>query len=334
MPPALPHHSRIAGLGSYLPERIVTNDDLATFLDTTDEWIVQRTGIRQRRFAAPGEGAAAMGAAAVRRAVADAGWTLADVEFIVFATVTPDHFFPGAGCYAQALLGLPGIGVMDVRNQCSGFLYALTAADALIAAGRYSRILVVGAEKHSACLEDPAAPRHIAVLFGDGAAAVALEPADRPGCLASVLHADGRGADALKLELFDFATTPYIRAEDLQSGRQWPVMDGRQVYTHAVEYMTEACLETVARAGLTLADVDLVVPHQANQRITEALRKRLELPVEKVFSNIETHGNTTAASIPLALAAARDAGLLAPGHLVLLVAFGSGFTWGGMLWKF
>jgi 3-oxoacyl-[acyl-carrier-protein] synthase III len=332
--PSQLRHSRMAGLGAYLPERIVTNDDLAGFLETNDEWIVQRTGIRQRHFAAPGEGSAAMGAEAARRAVADARWSLDDVEFIVFATVTPDHFFPGAGCYAQALLGLPGVGVMDVRNQCSGFLYALTAADALIAAGRYDRVLVVGAEKHSACLEDPAAPRHIAVLFGDGAAAVALEASDRPGCLGSVLHADGQGADALKLELFDFKNTPYIRPADLQNGRHLPVMDGRQVYTHAVERMTEACLETVARAGKTLADVDLVVPPQANLRITEALRKRLDLPPEKVFSNIETRGNTTAASIPLALADARDAGLLQRGSLVLLVAFGSGFTWGGVLWEY
>lgn len=325
---------RIAGMGAYLPERVVTNADLSRFLDTTDEWIVQRTGIRERRYTTPGEGTAFMGAEASRRAIADAGWSLGDVEFIVFATVTPDHFFPGAGCYMQAMLGLPGVGALDVRAQCSGFLYSLTVANALIAAGQYRRILVIGSETHSACLEDPKAPRDIAVLFGDAAAAVALEAGAGEGLLASVLHADGRGADALKLELFDFRKKPYISVEDLQQGRHLPVMDGRLVFRNAVEKMVEACHETLARAGKALADVDLVIAHQANLRISEAVRQQLGLAPAKMFNNIQTRGNTTAASIPLAMTEARDAGVLKRGDLLLLLAFGSGFTWGGCLLRF
>ena len=325
---------RIAGMGAYLPERVVTNADLAKYLDTTDEWIIQRTGIHERRYTKPGEGTASMGAEASRRALADAKWTTRDVEFIVFATLSPDHFFPGAGCYMQALLGVPGIGVLDVRNQCTGFLYGLTVANALIVAGQYSRILVVGSETHSACLEDAKAPRDVAVLFGDGAAAVALEASTEEGILSSVLHADGRGADALKLELFDFKCKPYITHEDLDKGRHFPVMDGKAVFRNAIDGMVEACQETLARAGKRLSDVDLVIPHQANLRISEAVRTKLELPPEKVFNNIRTRGNTTAASIPLAMVEAREAGLLKRGNLLLLLAFGSGFTSGGTLLRF
>jgi 3-oxoacyl-[acyl-carrier-protein] synthase-3 len=329
-----PRTSRIAGLGAYLPERVVSNQDLTTFLNTSDEWIVQRTGIHQRHYTAPGEGTASMGAEAARRAVADAGWSLADVEFIVFATTTPDHFFPGAGCYTQALLGLPGIGALDVRTQCTGFVYALTVANALIVAGQYTRILLVGSETHSACLENAAAPRDVAVLFGDGAAAVALETGNEEGLLAAVLHADGRGANALKLELFDFKRKPFISAADLEQGRQFPVMDGKLVFRTAVDGMVSVCHETLAKAGKTLADVDLVIPHQANLRISEAVRTRLGLPAEKVFNNIQVRGNTTAASIPLAMVDARAAGLIKRGDLLLLLAFGSGFTWAGALLRY
>jgi 3-oxoacyl-[acyl-carrier-protein] synthase-3 len=321
-------------MGAYLPERVVTNQDLAKYLNTTDEWIVQRTGIHERRFTAPGEGTVSMGAEASRRAVADAGWSLGDVEFIIFATLTPDHMFPGAGCYMQAQLGLAPVGALDVRNQCSGFIYALTVANALIVSGQYGRILVVGSETHSACLEDPRAPRDIAVLFGDGAAAVVVEASTEEGFLASVLHADGRGADALKLELFDFKKKPFITPRDLEEGRQFPYMDGRQVFRNAIDGMVSACHEVLAKAGKMLADVDLVIPHQANLRIAEAVRSRLELPPEKVFNNIQTRGNTTGASIPLAMVDAREAGILKRGQLLLQLAFGSGFTWAGALLRF
>lgn len=329
-----PRTSRIAGMGAYLPERVVTNADLAKYLDTTDEWIIQRTGIHERRYTKPGEGTASMGAEACRRALADAQWTTRDVEFIIFATLSPDHFFPGAGCYMQAMLGVPGIGVLDVRNQCTGFVYSLAVANALIVAGQYARVLVIGSETHSACLEDVRAPRDVAVLFGDGAAAVALEASAEEGIISSVLHADGRGADALKLELFDFKCKPYITPADLEKGRQYPVMDGRQVFRFAVDGMVEVCHETLAKAGKKVADVDLVIAHQANLRIAEAVRTRLELPPEKVFNNIQTRGNTTAASIPLAMVDARETGVLKRGDLLLLLAFGSGFTSGGTLLRY
>jgi 3-oxoacyl-[acyl-carrier-protein] synthase-3 len=318
-------------MGSYLPDRVVTNQDLSKYLNTSDEWIVQRTGIRERRYTKPGEGTVSMGAEAAKKALADCGWSKKDVEFIIFATLSADHYFPGAGCYMQAMLDMPGIGALDVRNQCTGFVYGLAVADALIVAGQYTRILLVGSETHSACLEDPKAPRDVAVLFGDAAAAVTLEASTQEGVLSSVLHADGRGADALKLELFDFKRKPFITHEDLNKGKQYPVMDGKQVYRFAVDGMVDVARETLAKAGKTLADVDLVIPHQANLRIAEAVRSRLELPESKMFNNIQTRGNTTAASIPLAMVEAREAGLLKRGHLLLMLAFGSGFTSGGAL---
>jgi 3-oxoacyl-[acyl-carrier-protein] synthase-3 len=321
-------------MGAYLPERVVTNAELTKLFDTSDEWIVQRTGIRERRFAAPGEGAAAMGAKACERTLADAGWSKEDVEFIVFVTITPDHFFPGPGCYMQALLDMPNIGALDIRNQCTGFLYGLTVANAMIVAGQYNRILVVGSEKHSPCLEIQGAPRHIAVLFGDAAAAVALDAGEGEGVISSVLHADGRGADSLKLELFDFSRTPFIIPKYLEEGRHFPSMDGRVVFTHAVEGMVSAAREVLKNAGKTLNDVDLVIMHQANMRIADLVTRKLELPPEKVFNNIENRGNTTGASIPLAMYEAREKGVLKRGQLLLLLAFGSGFTWGGTLMRY
>lgn len=321
-------------MGAYLPKRVVTNAELGRFLGVTEEWIVERCGIQERRYAADGEGTAAMASEAVRQAVADAGWKLADIDFIFFATLSPDHFFPGSGVYLQNILGLSHIAVMDVRNQCTGFLYSLVTADALIASGKYSRIVVVGAEIHSHCLEVPYTNKEVAILFGDGAAAVALEVSDAPLILSSSLHADGSGADCLKLELFEQKRRPWITSEDIQNRRQIPVMDGMRVFLRAVAEMTATSKSVVASAGKKLEDVDLVIPHQANLRINETVRRRLHLPPEKFFNNILTRGNTTAASIPLAMVEAREAGVLKRGQLVLLVAFGSGFTWGGALIRF
>jgi 3-oxoacyl-[acyl-carrier-protein] synthase III len=316
-------HCRIAGMGAYLPERVVTN-----------EWIVERCGIRERRFAAQGEGTAALGANAIRRAVEDAGWKLADLDFILFATLSPDHFFPGSGCYTQALLGMPSIPVMDVRNQCSGFVYSLVVANALIATGQYRRIVVVGAEVHSHCLEVPETNNEVAVLFGDGAAAVALEVSDTPTVLASELHVDGSGADALKMEVFDNSRRPFLTVEDIQNRRHIPVMDGIRVFRRAVTEMTATAKALLAKVGKKLEDLDLVIAHQANLRIVEMVRHRLGLAPEKMFTNIQVRGNTTAASIPLAMVEAREAGLLKRGNLVLLLTFGSGFTWGGAVIRY
>jgi len=296
--------------------------------------MVERCGIRERRYAAQGEGTAAMAAEAVRQAVADAGWKLEDIDFIIFATLSPDHFFPGSGVYLQNILGLSHIAVMDVRNQCSGFLYSLVVADSLIASRRYHRIVVIGAEIHSHCLEVPETNKEVAILFGDGAAAVALEVSEEPLILSSSLHVDGSGADYLKLELFEQKRRPWITPEDIRERRQIPVMDGMRVFLRAVTEMTATSKSVVEKAGKKLDDVDLVVPHQANLRINETVRRRLHLPPEKFFHNIQTRGNTTAASIPLAMVEAREAGVLKRGQLVLLVSFGSGFTWGGALIRF
>lgn len=322
-------------MGAYLPDRIVTNAELAASLGVTESWILERCGIEERRFAADGEGTAAMGAEALRRAISDAGWALSDVEFVIFATLSPDHMFPGSGCYAHALLGLPNhVGVLDVRNQCSGFLYGLVVAHALIASALYSRIALVGADIHSHCLDVPETNREVAILFGDGAAAVALEASEEPGLMSSTLHVDGTGADHLKLELFDTRRRPWITQQDLESRRQIPVMDGSRVFLRAVCELGKTAYAVVHAAHKTLDDVDLVIPHQANLRINETVRKRLGLPPQKMFHNIQKRGNTTAASIPLAMVEAREAGILKRGQLVLLLAFGSGFTWGGALLRY
>jgi len=327
-------HSRIAGIGSYLPERVVTNAELGATLGVSEEWIVDRCGIRERRFAADGEGTSMIAAKAVRVAAADAGWNLADIDFIIFATLSPDHFFPGSGVYLQNDLSLAHIPVMDVRNQCSGFLYSLLTAHAFIASGLYRRIIVVGAEIHSHCLNVPETNKEIAILFGDGAAAVALEIGNEPTVIASTLHVDGSGADYLKLELFDQKRRPWVQIEDIQNRRHIPVMDGMRVFLRAVSEMTATALAVTEKAGIPLSEVDLVIPHQANLRINETVRRRLGLPPEKFFNNIQTRGNTTAASIPLAMAEAQQQGLLRRGQLVLLLAFGSGFTWGGILIRY
>jgi 3-oxoacyl-[acyl-carrier-protein] synthase III len=326
---------RIVGLGSYLPERVVNNAELSASLGVTEDWIVERCGVRERRYAAVGEGTSSMAAEAVRCAAKDAGWQLDDIDFLILATLSPDHFFPGSGVYTQSLLGLPNIGVMDIRNQCTGFLYSLVTADALIQTGRYKRVMVVGAETHSHCLEVPNTNKEVAVLFGDGAAAVALDDSGlRPMLATSTLHADGQGAGHLMVEMFDFRKRPYVTPADIEANKHIPVMNGVRVFLRAVAEMVATAERLVRAAGITLADVDLVIPHQANLRINETVRKRLGMPAEKFFNNVQLRGNTTAASIPLAMTEARAAGVLRPGQLVLVVAFGSGFTWGGALVKF
>ncbi len=327
-------HSRIAGMGAYLPGRVVTNEELGRYLGVTSDWILERCGIRERRFAAQGEGTAEIAAHAIRSAVADAGWQLADVDFMLFATLSPDHFFPGSGCYAQSLLGLPNIPVMDVRNQCSGFVYSLVVANALIASGQYNKVVIVGAEIHSHCLEVPETNSEVAVLFGNGAAAVALEVSTTPTILASELHVDGSGADALKMEVFDNSRRPFLTFDDLQNRRHIPVMDGIRVFRRAVVEMTATAKALAAKVGKKVEDFDLIIAHQANLRIVEMLRQRLGLPAEKMFNNIQTRGNTTAASIPLAMVEAREAGVLKRGQWVLLLTFGSGFTWGGAVVRY
>jgi 3-oxoacyl-[acyl-carrier-protein] synthase-3 len=322
--------SRITGLGLHLPERVVTNAELEQLMDTSDAWIVERTGIRERHFAAPGVGTTDLAAEAARKALADAGRSPADVDFIVFATITREYAFPGCGSLLQERLGNPGVGALDVHNACSGFIYGLAMADAVIRAGQYHCVLVVGAEVLSTGLDFSTRGRDLAVLFGDGAGAVVVEPGgdDGPGVLAWVLHSDGAHAKDLMCEAPSSLVQGRITPEMVTEGLHYPRMNGRQVFKHATTRFPEVIHEVLGKCGHTLDEVKLIVPHQANQRIGDTVAERLGVPPQRVFQNIQRCGNTTAASIPIALAEARDLGLVGPGDLIVLAAFGSGFTWG------
>lgn len=325
--------AEILGLGQYLPERVVTNDDLAKMFDTSDEWIRQRTGIAQRRYVEDGTGPADLAAIAARKAVEAAGLKLSDIEFIVFATINPDYFFPGSACVLQEKLDLPGIGALDVRNQCSGFIYSFAVADAFIRMGMYNRVLVVGSEVHSSGLEFADRGRDVTVLFGDGAGAVVLGATeeDGRGVLSTHLHADGRFAQDLWIEIPAARYTPRVTPELLEAGRHYPKMNGKKVFKMAVERLPEVIGEALQANGMTIDDVDLFIPHQANLRINELVARQLKLPPEKMYNNIQRYGNTTAASIPIALNEALQEGKAKKGDVVLLAAFGSGFTWASCL---
>ena len=321
--------SRLTGIAFHVPPRVVTNHDLEQLMDTSDAWIVERTGIRERRFVDAGTGSSELGIEAARRALADAGRTAADVDFVIFATTTPDWMFPGNGVLVQQALGLGHVGALDVRNACSGFLYSLSVADAFVRIGRYRCVLVIGAEVQSTGIDLTTAGRDMAVLFGDGAGAAVVEPCeDGRGVLAWSLHSEGAFAQDLWCEAPTSRVPGRVTPEMLAERRHIPSMNGRQVFKNATTRFPEVIQEVLAAAGHTLDEVALVVPHQANQRIGDAVAQRLGLPPEKVFQNIQRYGNTTAASIPIALTEARDAGLVKPGDLVVLAAFGAGFAWG------
>jgi 3-oxoacyl-[acyl-carrier-protein] synthase-3 len=324
--------AKILGTGRALPPRVVTNEDLARLMDTSDEWIVQRTGIRERRFTSPGVGSSALGAEAARKAISRAGLSHKDIDFIVFATLTPDYFFPGGGVFIQEMLGLDTIGALDVRTQCTGFVYGLSLAEAYIKGGFYDRVLVIGSEVHSTGLDMTTAGRDVSVIFGDGAGAAVVGPADpSEGILSSHLHSEGKYAKELMLEAPASIESPRISHEMLDAGRHYPKMNGRYVFTHAVRRFPEVIREALAANGLGIADLSLVIPHQANLRITQAVAAALGVQGDKVYSNIEKYGNTTAASIPIALDECLEQGRIRPGDLVCLAAFGSGFTWAASL---
>jgi 3-oxoacyl-[acyl-carrier-protein] synthase-3 len=325
--------SRITGLGFHVPERVVANRDLEGLMDTTDAWIVERTGIRERRFVEPGVGATDLAVEAARKALADAGKRPEDVDFIVFASLTRDYAFPGCGPLLQERLGLPTVGALDVHNACSGFVYGLTVADSFVRLGHYRCVLVVGAEVQSTGLDLSTRGRDMAVLFGDGAGAVVVEPShtDGHGMLSWALHAQGAYVQELWAEAPNSLVQGRITPTMLDEGRHFPRMNGRQVFKHATTRFPEVIREALGKAGLSLDDVRLIVPHQANKRISDAVGERLGVPPEKVFQNVQRYGNTTAASIPIALAEARDQGLFGPGDLVVLAAFGSGFAWGAIV---
>ncbi len=322
--------SRIAGIAFHVPPRVVTNHDLEQLMDTNDAWIVERTGIRQRHFIEGDVGSSDLGLEAARKAIADAGRMPQDVDFIIFATTTPDFQVPGNGVLMQQRLGLGNVGALDVRNACSGFLYALSGADAFVRMGRYRCARVIGAEVQSTGVDLTSEGRDMAVLFGDGAGAAIVVPCEEPrGILSWALHSEGQYARDLFCEAPTSRVPGRVTVEMLEQRRQLPSMNGRQVFKNATTRFPEVIHEVLADAGYTLDDVKLIVPHQANQRIGDAVAAKLGVAPEKVFQNIQRYGNTTAASIPIALTEARDAGLVQDGDLIVLAAFGAGFTWAG-----
>lgn len=320
--------ARIISTGHYVPEKIVTNEEMTKLVPTSDEWIRERTGIQQRHFVDKEIGASDLGYEAAQIALQRAGLKATDIDFIIFATLSPDYMFPGSGCVMQHRLGVPGIGALDVRTQCTGFVYGLSVANAFIQTGQYKRILLVGAEVHSTGLEYNERGRHIAVLFGDGAGAVILEASDgERGVLSTHLHADGRYAKELWAENPGSRRIPRLYPGILEDGTCFPQMNGREVFKHAVTKFPEVIMEALQANHLTLDDVKLVIPHQANLRISEAVTQRLGIAPEKVFNNIQRYGNTTAASIPIALTEALAQGKIQENDIVILASFGSGFTW-------
>jgi len=324
--------ARILGLGHHVPERVVTNDELAGFLSTTDEWIQKRTGIRERHWVTGDVGPSELAVPAAEQALAEAGLDRSDIDLIVFATLSPDVFFPGSGCLMQHAMGMNGTPALDIRTQCTGFLYGLQIADAHIRAGLAKHVLVVGSEVHSSGLEMADRGRDVTVIFGDGAGAAVVGPAtDERRILGHELHADGEHVEILKLEAPASRRNPRLTHEMLAEGLHFPHMHGRAVFKLAVQLLPEVILSVLEAHDLTLDQLDLLVPHQANLRINESVAKRLELAPERVFNNIERYGNTTAASIPIALHEAVQAGRVKRGDLVCLAALGAGMTWGATL---
>ncbi len=324
--------ARFAGTGMYVPERVVTNHDLEKLMDTSDEWIRQRTGIVERRYVSPGETPADLAESAARRALEEAGVGPEDLDAIVLATLSPQAVFPGTSFFLHERLGAPSIPCFDLSAQCSGFLYSLAVADAMLRAGPMRRILVVGCEVHSTGLDHTTRGRDVTVIFGDGAGAVVLEangdPEDPAGLLAVRLHAEGRYARKLWIEAPGSGLHPRLTHEMLDDGRHFPKMEGRFVFKHAVTRMPEVLNESLDAAGVKLADVDLFLFHQANLRINEYVAEQMGIPADKCLNNIDRYGNCSAASIPMLLAEATRDGRLAPGRLVAMTGFGSGFTWG------
>lgn len=329
--------TKIAGIGHYVPENIVTNDDLSKLMDTNDAWITERTGIKERRWVPEGsdDTPSVMGTKAARVAIKNAGIEPTDIDFIIFATLSPDYYFPGPGVMVQEQLGIPEIGALDVRNQCSGFIYGLSVADQFIQTGKYKNILLIGSELHSQGLDKTTRGRGVSVIFGDGAGAVVLQPTteDGKGVLTTHLHSEGKHAK--ELALIGPSTHHWVDKimieNDPEDLSYYPNMNGNFVFKHAVTRFQEVIYEALTATNLQASDIDLLVPHQANLRISQYIQAKMGLDPSKVFNNIMKYGNTTAASIPLALSEAWQEGKVKEGDLICLAAFGSGFTWGSAL---
>lgn len=344
-------HARIAGIGMYVPEQVVTNQDLMKYMDTTDEWIQERTGIRERRYAhRTKETTTTMAVEAAKVAIERAGITPQDIDFIVFATLSPDYYFPGCGVLVQRAMQMKEIGALDIRNQCSGFVYALSVADQFIRTGMYRNILVIGAEKHSFGLDFSTRGRNVSVIFGDGAGAVVLQPStDESAVLSTHLHSDGADAEILAmynpgthanhwkegLASFNEAEIGemFLSHEMINNAEIFPNMDGQAVFKKAVVKFPEVIMEALQQNGYSPSDLKLMIPHQANLRIAQFVQQKLKLRDDQVYNNIQYYGNTTAASVPIALCEAWEKGLISKGDLVCLAAFGSGFTWASALLK-
>ncbi|MBM4185944.1 MAG: ketoacyl-ACP synthase III [Gemmatimonadetes bacterium] len=323
-------NSIVLGTGRSVPARSVPNREFEAVMDTTDEWIRTRTGIESRHWISPGETGVELGRRAAVAALEMAGIGATDLDAIVYATITPDHFLPGNGVFVQRALGANSIPAIDIRQQCSGFVYALAIADGFIKAGVYRRVLVVGQEVQSTRMDVSTRGRHTAVLFADGAGAVVLGPCDDPqrGILGYDLHTDGRLAEKLWVDEPGAIRIPTIDQGRYQEGRYFLEMDGKEVYRHATQRMPESVQTCLGKLNLTPADISLLIPHQANLRISEAVQKGLGLSDAQVYNNIQRYGNTTAATIPIALDECVRASRIEPGDLVVLTAFGSGFAWG------
>jgi 3-oxoacyl-[acyl-carrier-protein] synthase-3 len=345
--------SKIAGIGMYVPENVVTNNDLLKYMDTSDEWIQERTGIKERRYAhRTEETTTTMAIEAAKIAIERAGITAQDVDFIVFATLSPDYYFPGCGVLIQREMKMKEIGALDIRNQCSGFVYALSVADQFIRSGTYKNILVIGSEKHSFGLDFSTQGRNVTVIFGDGAGAVILQPTEKEGegILSTHLHSDGESAEILAMynpgtHANHWSTKDYASYEDaeigklcfshemIDKGQMFPTMDGPAVFKKAVVKFPEVIVEALHANGYEPSDLNLLIPHQANLRIAQFVQQKLKLRDDQVYNNIQHYGNTTAASVPIALCEAWQQGKIKEGDLVCLAAFGSGFTWASALLK-
>ncbi len=343
--------SKIAGVGKYLPANVVTNHDLTKYMDTSDEWIQERTGIVERRYAhRTQETSTTMAVEAAKIAIERAGTTAADIDFIVFATLSPDYYFPGCGVLLQRALQMKEIGALDIRNQCSGFVYALSVADQFIKTGMYKNILVVGSEKHSFGLDFSTRGRNVSVIFGDGAGALVLQPAtnEGQGILSTHLHSDGENAELLAMynpgthanhwmehALADFDEASigqmFMSHQMIDKAQNFPYMDGPSVFKKAVVKFPEVIMEALGANNLSPADISVLIPHQANLRIAQFVQQKLQLKDHQVYNNIQHYGNTTAASVPIALCEAWEQQKIKEGDLVCLAAFGSGFTWASAL---
>ena len=333
------HKAHIKGLGFYVPPKVVTNDDLSKLMETSDQWIQERTGIQERRFAVRGEDTTtSMGVKAAKIAIERAGIDKNEIDFIIFATLSPDYYFPGPGVLVQRDLEIHTAGALDVRNQCSGFVYALSVADQYIRSGMYKNILVIGSELHSGGLDLTTRGRGVSVIFGDGAGAAVVSRSEdeQSAILSTHLHSEGQHAEELALLAPGMGSrwvTDILEDNDPNDESYLPHMNGQFVFKNAVVRFSEVIMEGLGANQMTPADIDMLIPHQANLRIAQFIQKKFGLKDEQVYNNIMRYGNTTAASIPIALTEAWEKGLIQKGSTVVLAAFGSGFTWGSVIMK-